>query len=145
MPRSDPALCGAELAWAVLEEIREHPERHNQGYYARETLCGTTYCVAGHAVRIAYPGARFLLDHWDPGPLDEEEDRWALRVDLPGARPALGIHELAQQLLHVDVYTASRLFSPDRDREMLLDELQTLAQDFACSEHCPKAVPSSLR
>lgn len=40
----------------TLEHITAHPEEHSQAAWAEKdqrTLCGTTYCLAGHAVQFA--------------------------------------------------------------------------------------------
>lgn len=43
----------------TLEHITAHPEEHSQAAWAQRsyrdqgTLCGTTYCLAGHAVQFA--------------------------------------------------------------------------------------------
>lgn len=39
-----------ELAREVLDDIRMHPENHNQSHYAHQTECGTTLCIAGNAL-----------------------------------------------------------------------------------------------
>jgi hypothetical protein len=38
---------------AVLGYIEAHPEQHNQSLYGIQNECGTTACVAGHAVLMA--------------------------------------------------------------------------------------------
>jgi hypothetical protein len=37
----------------TLEYITEHPEEHDQEMWGLKTRCGTTYCLAGHAVQLA--------------------------------------------------------------------------------------------
>jgi hypothetical protein len=42
-----------ELARKVLDQIRIFPETHNQRSYVKENECGTTCCIAGHALSFS--------------------------------------------------------------------------------------------
>lgn len=43
------------LAQGVLDYINEHPEQHDQGvFFASGYTCGTTMCVGGTAIFLAY-------------------------------------------------------------------------------------------
>jgi hypothetical protein len=42
-----------ELARKVLDQIRSFPETHSQGSYIKENECGTTCCIAGHALAFS--------------------------------------------------------------------------------------------
>lgn len=46
-------MINVPLMRKVLEHITEHPEEHDQQSWAEKTACGTTYCMAGHAVLMA--------------------------------------------------------------------------------------------
>jgi len=42
------------LAEAVLKQITEHPEQHDQASFGvRRADCGTTYCIAGWAIALS--------------------------------------------------------------------------------------------
>lgn len=53
----------------VLEHIDAHPEEWRQGSWASGAVCGTAYCVAGHA--LVMDGTHVLT--YDP--------HWGLKVD----------------------------------------------------------------
>lgn len=42
------------LAQQIVDFIIENPEKHNQDVFFQETDCGTTMCIAGAAIMIAY-------------------------------------------------------------------------------------------
>ena len=46
-------LRGDDLAYAVLDCIRENPEGWSQDHYYLRANCGTTACFAGHAIILA--------------------------------------------------------------------------------------------
>jgi hypothetical protein len=50
-----------ELAERVLARIEANPAQWNQGLWALRTACGTAYCFAGWAVKLALPQAEFLF------------------------------------------------------------------------------------
>lgn len=43
-------MINIENAKRVLAKIKAEPETHSQKQWARRTPCGTTACIAGHAV-----------------------------------------------------------------------------------------------
>lgn len=45
-------MVNVPLLRKVLEHITEHPEEHSQHVWAARSDCGTTMCVAGHAVSM---------------------------------------------------------------------------------------------
>lgn len=54
------------LLRAVLAEIEADPAAWDQRSWARRTQCGTTYCFAGHAVRLGMPDAEMVWSmDWD--------------------------------------------------------------------------------
>lgn len=46
-------MANIEKLEAVLNQIKAHPESHNQEVWAEKTECGTAYCMAGWAVALA--------------------------------------------------------------------------------------------
>lgn len=40
------------LARKVLEHCIAHPEEHDQKHFSRQTVCGTTACIAGTAIMM---------------------------------------------------------------------------------------------
>jgi hypothetical protein len=52
----------------VIRGIKADPKSYDQGRYAKATECGTTYCVAGHA--IVKSGFQFLV--YGDGEVDDE-------------------------------------------------------------------------
>lgn len=87
-------MINVPLMRKVLEHISEHPEEHDQGTWAERTACGTTMCMAGHAVVMA--GHQIS---W-PGTLDDESSAdfvtEPIVVDNETTRriPAVAAHEL---------------------------------------------------
>jgi hypothetical protein len=45
-----PPVFNAALADRVLGHIKANPQSHDQNYYAAQSACGTTGCVAGWTV-----------------------------------------------------------------------------------------------
>lgn len=83
-----------------LRRIR-HEEHYDQGEYAAKTQCGTTACIAGHAVLMEGYKLKF-----DP---DDYED-WTKECVTPAGRTA-SIHSQASKLLGLGYNAAYRLFS----------------------------------
>ena len=50
----------AALRRQVHDQIRDHPELHDQSEWHTETPCGTAHCVAGWTVTFAGPLGRFM-------------------------------------------------------------------------------------
>lgn len=47
------------LAGKIYAQIVDNPKTHDQSWYSIETDCGTTYCIAGWAVKLAHPDYQF--------------------------------------------------------------------------------------
>lgn len=83
-------MPNVELAQQVLEQIEEHPDTWDQGYWARETAsCGTTHCFAGWAVALAEPDAQFAIDFdgLGTGVIRRDGEPWEIKdaaIDLLG-------------------------------------------------------------
>lgn len=76
MERPEPGL---PLLRAVLKQIDEHPETWNQGVMAQMTACGTSHCIAGHAVTLR--GHRVSFDRFGSAYTTMEGDRiWSLAM-----------------------------------------------------------------
>jgi hypothetical protein len=64
-----PKLPPLELAWAALRYIEEHPEEWDQENWGMAAPCGSTFCFAGHVVRLAgYTLLKADLYRFDEGP-----------------------------------------------------------------------------
>lgn len=59
------------LAEAVLKQITEHPEQHDQSSYGeRRSDCGTTHCIAGWAIQLSPDVVEYdWIDSWQ-GPYE---------------------------------------------------------------------------
>jgi len=44
----------ADLLRAVADQIEAHPETWDQNHFEARSECGTTYCVAGWALRLSH-------------------------------------------------------------------------------------------
>lgn len=91
-----------ELAEKVLAKIEAHPETLNMSdWAARDDVCGTTLCIAGHA--MIESGEYTLIDHpvygVDIAPVDGR--RWTGYEDE--GRRLLGISDEDAQVLFYDV------------------------------------------
>lgn len=54
-----------ELAKRVLAQIEADPATWNQEHWAYKTECGTSYCFAGWALKLAYQEPQFLFWGYD--------------------------------------------------------------------------------
>lgn len=102
----------------VRDHIRAHPEEHNQDQWGTWTSCGTTHCVAGHAVILA--GAK---PTWDL----HEHGGYSMRaVEYDGRMWSVG--DLAQHLLGINSDQADDLFFVFNDAGAL-DMLDRFAKE----------------
>lgn len=46
-------MLNIPLARKVIEHIESHPEEHDQSRFVAKTRCGTTACIAGHALLLS--------------------------------------------------------------------------------------------
>lgn len=70
------------LFFAVANQIRLHPEAHDQAWWGHETECGTSHCIAGWATVL--DGRQDLMD----AHLAAEKDRQGRSFGDPCWRPA---------------------------------------------------------
>lgn len=112
---------------AVRDQIRDHPETHDQGNWWRKAQypvvvpgdCGTRACVAGWAVHFAHPNAIFF--------------DWQSEVALPvnGFSPTSGyrnssIERLGREALGLTTTQSDYLFDGLRRYDEVLDALDAL-------------------
>lgn len=126
---------GQETAQAVLDQIRMHPETHDQTIFHASTQCGTTHCVAGWAEKvhglITQEGKLFLLS--SKAPLRMYRDT------------CLGLHAaVGAVLLMLNEYDAEKLFCRTDDHQAL-HALEYLAKGDAIDWEAVhgREVPSS--
>lgn len=100
---------------AVIDQIHAHPELHNQLSYCRVGECVTAYCVAGWAVKLAYPEAVFLINSGSHG---------ANYVRLYGE--TVHISNLAREVLGLTSFEADYLFHPHNQ----LEEIEAAVKEW---------------
>lgn len=91
-----PALDPAALRQAVLDQIVAHPETHNQDSW--QSYCGTEACVAGWAIRFAYP--------------NQADIKQSLRLYSPDG----GYSDFGQELLDLTPDQREHLFYSGEDQ-----------------------------
>lgn len=102
-------LRGKALYDAVIEQIDREPESWHQGYWGKQTACGTSFCVAGWAVVLAYPDAVF---------------EWTQTADEGDRRPVFQASEVTVNgELNTVSAVASRLLFSDVDDPDLAEEM----------------------
>lgn len=106
---------------SIIDHIEAHPEQWNQKTWARETTCGTAYCVAGFACAweegsIVKGGYLFLPkgSHHAMAVLGDDYDNdydW-LNGDygVPMSHAWIPFHEAGQSILGLTNGEAERLF-----------------------------------
>jgi hypothetical protein len=106
------------LLEATLQQIKDHPDKWDQGEWVGEGDCGTTACFAGTTA---------LLQGWQPnreacstlivnGPFRNWLDKWMCNPDQVGDR---SVREIAQTDLGLDDAQARLLFESRNRLEML--------------------------
>lgn len=103
-----------ELAEKVLTHLHEYPEAHYQGAWLNE--CGTTACIAGHAMLASGEYVRQQNDHGNWRLVDKETG-YAEPPSLIGAR-----------LLGLDEEIAGNIFF-DMDEASAIAKLQHLVDE----------------
>jgi hypothetical protein len=99
-----PELAPEVLLKETYNYIIDHPDEHNQGWWAiqdMDSTCGTAYCFAGTAVRLAHPEAEFIF----------EGRAAAAFVKISGHK--FHVRELAEELLDLTPAQGSLLFDGD--------------------------------
>jgi hypothetical protein len=92
----------------ALLHIQEHPEEWDQSDWIVQNDCGTVACVAGHVVlREGYP-VRRVRHYFDA----HGGFVWLTQVMVDGEWTSTSIRNVAQKLLGLDNFRASRLFAP---------------------------------
>lgn len=114
-----------ELANLVLKEIKAHPDEWEQNSWAYRNECGTAYCFAGWAVKIARPDAVFQWRN-DSHVLGVGH---ASTVEVGGDRfpVTLPIQDFAQQLLELNSLQATVLFAGGNH----LDDLERIVDEYS--------------
>lgn len=103
-----------DLMLAVREQIREHPEQHDQAYWAQKKDCGTTLCIAGWAAVLSGRQVEWLDDEdvisvW----LEGDEGLWG-RMIPDAARELLGLDYMESIALFMQRDNAAALELLDR-------------------------------
>lgn len=107
------------LLWKVYDHIVAHPEEWDQAAWAirvrdedtettallKDGFCGTSFCVAGHAVHMSDPSAEFIFEVWKGS-----DFVCANKLSLPGGTTEwVGTH--AAKMLGLDEDEAELLFN----------------------------------
>lgn len=109
-------MFNIDLATKVLDHIKSDPEHWDQRWYGVQDDCGTTYCFAGWAVKLADPQAQFRFDH----------DGSAVYVNPSNSNHSCRIVSYAADLLGLNYDDGDMLFYWAND----LNELEKLINDF---------------
>lgn len=110
-------MLNIPLARKVLEHIEAHPEEHAQAHFASKNECGTTACIAGHALLLS--GA-YRIDNFDGDEFDFFEASTGKLV-LPS--------DTAQGLLGLTHDQREELFFALQDKDEALEYLRNLITD----------------
>lgn len=96
-------LRGNDLIEAILNIIKNHPEKHYQGNWGRKTDCGTTACIAGWAGILTDTAHFETLGKTVAGePM--------ITLTIKPEYPAETFVSLGEELLGIDWEDASELF-----------------------------------
>lgn len=100
---------------AALSTIHAKPKAYDQRYWVGiHAECGTTHCLAGWGIMLAYPEARFQMDDLDGVDVVYiDRDDWDIRT-------------LATQLFGLTPYEALYLFEGDRT----IDEIESAVKEL---------------
>ena len=128
MPDPRPNL---DLLRRVLRHIDDFPETWNQDYCGVRNECGTTHCIAGHALVMAGVPLK-----WEE-PDDVEGDE--ILVVVYHTKDGVWWNEAAQEVLGLTHDEAEALFSVGNTREMI-EEFATEIAARAGEELWPEPV-----
>lgn len=112
-----------ELLDRVMAQIEAHPSTWDQEFWAKRLIddagneCGTAFCCAGWAVKIARPDLEFI---W--------EGRAASRVRDPAAALTDDIEDVARRLLGLTAAEADNLFNEDNTFDDLCYVVEKIKQ-----------------
>lgn len=120
-----PTMSRLELLIAVRDQIRDHPETHDQRSWGRRNHCGTVACVAGWTVLIG--GEDFeWMDADDAvipdGPTSDASTWLHPAWDIT----ELSISQQARELLGLTWGEARWLFHEARSYDEVLESLDAL-------------------
>lgn len=110
-----------QLAEKVLAKIHEHPEMHYQGTWL-ESECGTTACIAGHAMLASGEYVR----------QQDEYGSWLLVDKETGVKPSPSV--AGARLLGLDDAIAMNIFM-EMDESSAIHKLQHLVDEAKHSRH----------
>lgn len=111
-------MPNTELLKRTLNHIEAHPEEWDQEYWARRTLCGTSYCFAGTAVVLS--GLPLAWRDVDADDYGVDADELAHNV-IDEGEVGDSIATAARDLLELTADQADRLFYPGNSIEKLRD------------------------
>lgn len=110
-------MLNIPLARKVIEHIEAHPEEHRQEFFAAKLDCGTTACIAGHALLLS---GEYGLDA-----LGEDEIEFDFhRTD--GSGDFVLTSEAGQEILGLTDEQRDTLFFDLQDEDEALDYLRGL-------------------
>lgn len=88
----------------LLDHVTAHPEEHDQNTWGQKTACGTTMCLAGHAVEMFGAGIAWMP--LDPYSRDPDTVQAVAIFDKTGRE----IPEAAAELLDLTLDEMTHLF-----------------------------------
>lgn len=98
------------LLLKALEHVTDHPEEHDQdGWAMRSPFCGTTYCLAGHVVRMTGHDIKWQTPSEEGVPGEEVASQVAEPVLIDGTTETR-ISVVAAHELGLDEAQADQLF-----------------------------------
>jgi hypothetical protein len=122
-------MINVPLLRKTLEYITAHPEEHDQRNWGVKTACGSSYCLAGHAVVLA----GHEIDWHSPDLV-----RMGMRSSCHALTDGRYISDAAREELGLDPERAARLFDANND----LGTLWRLASEYTDGE---VEVPADFR
>lgn len=109
-------MINVELLEQTMQQIKDHPEQHNQAWWFSEAVCGTSMCFAGWACALS--GWRAC--NWSEG--------FASDVEKGGVVADVSIKAAELLGLDFDVANDDRgLFSASNT----VDDLERMVKDMA--------------
>lgn len=107
-----------ELIKRVYDHVTTHPELHDQEIWGEQKACGTTACIAGHAVMLAG-----CTPKW-------RQTGFGLQMSgVEGYDDAVFVGDVAQQLMGLSESEAERLFYYTDESEAIDTLAEILEED----------------